>query len=75
MGDRRSIIQIPGFESEEFTVFTGILQRSPISLILFLFFNVRLIEACSRLKRGINAVEFVNDVNILIYENSTESNC
>jgi len=34
-----------------------------------------LIEACSRPERGISAVEFVNDVNILIYGDSTEGNC
>ncbi len=52
-----------------------ILQRFFISSILFLFFNVSLIEKCKALKIKIKILNFVNDINILIYNRFTESIC
>jgi len=36
-------------------------------LILFLFFNASLIEKCKALKIKIKVLNFINDINILIY--------
>jgi len=44
-----------------------ILQRSFISSILFLFFNVSLIEKCEALEIKIEVLDFVNDINILFF--------
>jgi len=52
-----------------------ILQRFLISSILFLFFNVSLIKKCKALKIKIKVLDFVNDINILIYDKITESIC
>ncbi len=52
-----------------------ILQRFLISLILFLFFNASLIEKCKVLKIKIKVLDFINDINILIYDKITESIC
>jgi len=52
-----------------------ILQRFLISLILFLFFNASLIEKCEALEIKIEVLDFVNDINILIYDKITESIC
>ncbi len=52
-----------------------ILQRFFISLILFLFFNVSLIEKCEALKIKIKVLNFVNDINILIYDRFIEEIC
>jgi len=75
MTDRATTIQIPGYESAAFTVSTGIPQGSPISPILFLFFNWELIEACSHPGRGVSGIGFVDDINVLVYGDSTEGNC
>ncbi len=52
-----------------------ILQRFFISSILFLFFNASLIEKCEALEIKIEVLDFVNDINILIYDKITESIC
>ncbi len=52
-----------------------ILQRFLISLILFLFFNASLIEKCKALKIKIEVLDFVNDINILVYDRFTEEIC
>jgi len=52
-----------------------ILQKSFISLILFLFFNASLIEKCEALKIKIKVLNFVNDINILVYNRFTEEIC
>jgi len=53
----------------------NILQRSFISLILFLFFNEILIEKCKALRVKIEVLDFVNDINILVYDRFTEEIC
>jgi hypothetical protein len=50
-------------------------QKSFISLILFLFFNASLIEKCKALKIKIEVLNFVNDINILIYDRIIKSIC
>ena len=73
--NRETTLTIPGFESGAFKISTGIPQGSPISPILFLFFNAELIEACSQPGRAVSACGFIDDVNILVYGDSTEGNC
>jgi len=53
----------------------NISQRSFISLILFLFFNASLIEKCKALKIKIEVLDFINDINILVYDRFTEEIC
>ncbi len=53
----------------------GISQRFFISSILFLFFNASLIEKCKALRIKIEVLDFVNDINILIYDRFTEEIC
>jgi len=50
-------------------------QRFLISLILFLFFNASLIEKCEALRIKIEVLDFVNDINILVYDKFTEKIC
>ncbi len=53
----------------------NISQRSFISLILFLFFNANLIEKCKALRIKIEVLDFVNDINILVYNRFIEEIC
>ncbi len=50
-------------------------QKFLISSILFLFFNASLIEKCEALKIKIEVLDFVNDINILVYDRFTEEIC
>ena len=50
-------------------------QRFFILLILFLFFNASLIEKCEALKIKIKVLDFINDINILVYDKFTEEIC
>ena len=53
----------------------NILQRFFISLIFFLFFNASLIEKCKALKIKIEMLNFINNINILVYNRFTEEIC
>ncbi len=50
-------------------------QRSFISSIVFLFFNASLIEKCKALRIKIEVLDFVNDINILVYNRFIEEIC
>jgi len=52
-----------------------IFQEFLISLIFFLFFNVSLIEKCKALRIKIEVLDFVNDINILVYDRFIEEIC
>ncbi len=52
-----------------------ILQRFLISSIFFLFFNASLIEKCKALRIKIEMFNFVNNINILVYNKFTEEIC
>ena len=66
---------IQGSETEAFPVLAGVPQGSPLSPILFLFYNSELLDLCQRLKEGLSAIGFADDVNMLAYSRSTERNC
>ena len=46
-----------------------------VSFILYLFFNANLLNVCEQSKRKTIVIEFVDDVNVLTYNTSTEKNC
>jgi hypothetical protein len=50
-------------------------QKFSLSSILYLFYNVDLLEICNRLETNTKFLEYVDDVNILIYKKSIEENC
>ncbi len=52
-----------------------ILQWFFISSILFLFFNASLIEKCEALKIKIEVLDFINNINILVYDRFIEEIC
>ena len=72
--DRAISITIGGKTSLIELVVTRILQGSLISPILFLFFNAPLIEVCSKAKLPVQVRGFVDDIHLLAYSKSTETN-
>ena len=60
---------------EERTANVDIPQSSPLSPILYLFYNADLLEIYNNIRLRTSATEFVDDVNILIYSELTEKNC
>ena len=73
--NRFSTIRIASEESELRPVQNGIPQGSPISPILYLFFNEELIRICNGIGLRSSAFGFVDDINILAWGKSTELNC
>jgi hypothetical protein len=60
---------------ESFSMQIEISQKSSFSSILYLFYNVDLLKMCNKLETNTKFFEYVDDVNILIYEKSIEENC
>jgi hypothetical protein len=60
---------------ELFSMQTEISQSSSLSLILYLFYNADLLKMCDRLEINTRSLRYVDDVNILVYEKSTNENC
>jgi len=73
--DRESSLTFDKQISAMQRVNADISQESLISSILFLFFNASLIEKCKALEIKIEVLDFINDINILIYDKITESIC
>ncbi len=57
------------------SVNVDILQDFSLSLILYLFYNANLLEAYDDIKLKTNFINFVNDINILTYEEFIKCNC
>lgn len=53
----------------------GIPQGSPLSPILFLFYNADLLDICSSITPGLSANAFIDDTSLLAIGPSTEENC
>ena len=53
----------------------NISQNLLLSLILYLFYNVNLLKLCENIRLYFNIIEFVNDINILMYNELIKRNC
>ena len=73
--DRMTTIKIQTEETALFSVTNGIPQGSPISPILYLFYNEELVRACNSTGYRASATGFVDDINILTWGPTTEKNC
>ena len=50
-------------------------QKSFISSIFILFFNASLIEKCEALRIKVKVLNFINDINILVYDRFIKEIC
>ena len=57
------------------SVNVNILQDFLLSSILYLFYNVNLLKACDDIRLRTSFINFINDINILIYEKFMKCNC
>ena len=53
----------------------NISQNFSFSSILYLFYNANLLKTCKNVKLRFNVTDFVNDINILTYNEFTKQNC
>ena len=53
----------------------NISQNSSLFSMLYLFYNANLLKSYENVKLRFSVTEFVNDINILIYSESTKRNC
>ena len=74
LGSRSTTVQLGGYISEDKEIELGIPQGSPISPILYLFYNAPLLEALEETYLSIDPTGFVDDITLLTYSKSTERN-
>lgn len=73
LSDRRTRIIVDGFESKEYYIETGVPQGSPLSPILYIFYNSDLIECCNTGET--QATGYIDDGAIFACGNTTEETC
>ncbi len=73
--DQRITITINDYTTMKCSMNIDISQDSSLSSILYLFYNVNLLEACDDIKLRTNFTNFVNNVNILTYKEFIKCNC
>jgi hypothetical protein len=68
LSDRSTTLKLPEYSTEKLEVNIGIPQGSPISPILYLFYNSDLLDISdiSFLKRFLYAIRWIDDVNFLV---------
>jgi hypothetical protein len=72
---RSTSLILPGYSSTQFPTQNGVLQGSPLSQGLFLFYNADLVEIYNPDDLLVSAIGFANDVNSLAFGESTEETC
>ena len=72
--DRKTTLSFAGEKSAERRLTVGVPQGSPLSLILFLFYNAELLDIYVGLRARTLGSGFVDDVNILAFSQSTTNN-
>ena len=73
--NQRIMITIDDYMMMKCSVNIDILQDSSLSSILYLFYNANFLKACNDIKLRTNFINFVNDINILIYKEFMKRNC
>ncbi|KAL6152343.1 hypothetical protein ACJQWK_05935 [Exserohilum turcicum] len=74
LSNRHTRITVDGFTSQEYAINTGIPQGSPLSPILYLFYNADLIDECNR-EANTTSTGYIDDVAILAWGNTAAETC
>ena len=53
----------------------NISQSSSLFPMLYLFYNINLLKSCENIRLRLNVIEFVNNINILMYSELIKQNC
>jgi hypothetical protein len=75
MQDRRINLIVNAKQTNMSNVNVDISQKSLMSSILYLFYNANLLKFFEQSSRKMIVIEFVDDINILIYDINTINNC
>ncbi len=75
MQDKRINLIVKTRQTIMNNVNVDISQKSSMSSILYLFYNANLLKLFEQSSRKMIVIDFVNDINIFIYDISTISNC
>ena len=70
--NKNIILIIKNHTMTKYKINVNILQNSSFFLILYLFYNANLLKSCKNVKLCFNIIEFVNDINILMYSELTK---
>jgi len=73
--NRCIMITIDDYMMMKCSMNVDISQDSLLSSILYLFYNVNLLKACDDIRLRTSFTDFINDINILIYEKFMKRNC
>ena len=72
--NRNIILIIKTYMMTKRRISVNISQELLFFLMLYLFYNTNLLKSCKNVKLRFNLIEFVNNINILIYNESTKQN-
>jgi hypothetical protein len=75
LSKRSTTIVVDGVETAPQSLAAGVPQGSPLSPMLFLFYNTPLLEALDLLELRLSTLGFADDINLLTYSESTVVNC
>lgn len=73
--DRSTTLLIDGETTPPYRLKTGVPQGSPLSPILFLFYNSPLLDALDKPEGRLHPLGYADDVNLLTYGESIPKNC
>ncbi len=73
--NKRITITIDNYTTIKRIINIDVLQKISLSSILYLFYNINLLETCNNIKLQINFIKFVNNINILTYNKLIKRNC
>src|SRR5436190_9069974 len=62
--DRTITLMIKNYKTKKILINAEISQNSLLSLILYLFYAVELLEICNNTSERLNVNEFINDINL-----------
>ena len=74
LSERSTSVKLADYISPIEAIRTGIPQGSPLSPILYLFYNADLLRECKDIRLSIDPTGFVDDVTILTYSSSIVRN-